>query len=45
MEYLLFALLLVVIVAAVSIGALGEVGLAATYGRIWGKLSERRAKR
>ena len=46
MEYLLLGALVAFVVLAVSItGALGEVGLAATYARIWARLTERRARR
>jgi hypothetical protein len=44
-SFLVLGVVVLIIIAIASIGALGEVGLAATYGRIWGWLAERRARR
>lgn len=45
MEYVLLGALVVFIVLAVAVtGALGEVGLTATYARIWARLTERRER-
>jgi len=44
-EYVLLGALVVFIVLAVSVaGALGEIGLSATYARIWARLTDRRAR-
>ena len=45
MGYVLLGALVALIVLAVSVtGALAEVGLSATYARIWSRLTERRAR-
>jgi len=43
--YVLLGALVAFIVLALTVtGALGEVGLSATYARIWARLTERRAR-
>jgi hypothetical protein len=44
-QYVLPGAFLILAVGLVVIAGLGEIGLAAMYGRAWGWLSERRARR